>query len=225
MRRLRVRTSTAVATTVILAAVGATLLVQPSILNLVIGVATVVLLAVNVQQVPAKRLAEFYTFSFWVFVVGALLNVPYELWHSTYYTYFTQPGLTYSDQVWMLLMASVSDGFLAVVSLLAVTAAQGGQWSRASQRGWRHAALVVFTSLAIQIGVELEALATGRWSYNDLMPLIPLLRVGLTPAVQMPLLMLPILWLSRRLAGCDPSVAGADSYVGGSGPVPAGMIG
>jgi hypothetical protein len=31
------------------------------------------------------------------------------------------------------------------------------------------------------------------------MPLIPGLGVGLTPAIQMPLLMLPTLWLAQRL--------------------------
>jgi len=225
MSRLGVRVSTAMAVAVVVAAVGATLLAQPSMLNLVVGVATLALLAVNIRLIPEERLAEFYTFSVWVFVVGSLLNVPYELWHSTYYAHFSQPGLTYNDQVWTLLMASVSDGFLAVVSLLAMTAAQGGQWLLPRQGGRRAAALVVLTSLGIQVAVELEALATGRWSYNDLMPLVPLLRVGLTPAAQMPALMIPILWLSHRLARRDPSVAGADSYVGASGPIPAGVIG
>jgi hypothetical protein len=48
----------------------------------------------------------------------------------------------------------------------------------------------------IAVGIELHALAYGRWSYSPLMPLLPLLGVGLSPFLQ--LLILP--WVSMRLA-------------------------
>ncbi|MGC9347551.1 MAG: hypothetical protein ACP5JG_05380 [Anaerolineae bacterium] len=51
----------------------------------------------------------------------------------------------------------------------------------------------------VQIVIEIGAPTTGRWTYNSRMPMIPGLQVGLTPAIQMPLLMFPTLWLAQRL--------------------------
>jgi len=200
---------------IVLAAVGGSLLVQPSALNLVIGAAATALLVVCVGLIPADDLAGFYRFTAWVFVFGALLNVAYELWHSVYYTHFSLPGMAYPAQVRMLLTASVSDGFLAVVSLFAVTAVRRGRWRWDATRRWSDVIFVAMVALAIQVGVELEALSTGRWGYTDLMPLIPLLRVGLTPAIQMPLLMLPILSLAQRVSGC-PATPSAQGWAAGS---------
>ena len=45
--------------------------------------------------------------------------------------------------------------------------------------------LIIFIGIIISIFIERYALNTGRWSYNQYMPLIPLLSVGLTPAIQL----------------------------------------
>lgn len=49
------------------------------------------------------------------------------------------------------------------------------------------------------VAVERIALATGRWTYNSLMPIVPLVRVGLWPMLQMTLLPVLTVWLSERL--------------------------
>ena len=49
------------------------------------------------------------------------------------------------------------------------------------------------------VAVERIALATGRWTYNPLMPIVPLLQVGLWPVLQMTLLPVLSVWLSERL--------------------------
>lgn len=41
--------------------------------------------------------------------------------------------------------------------------------------------------IIIAIGIELWALGTLRWAYKDIMPLVPLLGVGLSPTVQLAL--------------------------------------
>jgi hypothetical protein len=38
------------------------------------------------------------------------------------------------------------------------------------------------------VGLEWYALASGRWSYNERMPIVPLVNVGLWPVLQMTLL-------------------------------------
>ncbi len=48
--------------------------------------------------------------------------------------------------------------------------------------------LIVVIGVIIAIGIELYALHTGRWSYNQYMPIIPFLSVGLTPTIQLGLL-------------------------------------
>ncbi len=52
---------------------------------------------------------------------------------------------------------------------------------------------------AVALVVEKYALATGRWQYTDLMPIIPFLKVGLSPILQMTILpLLTIILLQRK---------------------------
>ncbi len=51
----------------------------------------------------------------------------------------------------------------------------------------------------IAIGIEWRALLFGRWAYADAMPIIPYLKVGLTPVLQM-MFLLPIsMYLTKKL--------------------------
>jgi len=57
--------------------------------------------------------------------------------------------------------------------------------------------------LAVTIGVvaaillELYALQANRWAYNDLMPIIPILGTGLTPTIQLGLLIYIIFKITK----------------------------
>ncbi|EKE10776.1 MAG: hypothetical protein ACD_15C00204G0028 [uncultured bacterium] len=44
---------------------------------------------------------------------------------------------------------------------------------------------MAFIGFILAVLVEKYALAAGRWAYNPLMPIVPWLDVGLTPALQM----------------------------------------
>lgn len=46
--------------------------------------------------------------------------------------------------------------------------------------------------------VERQALAMGKWFYTQAMPIVPLLGVGLTPFIQLPLMSFFVYWLMRR---------------------------
>lgn len=52
----------------------------------------------------------------------------------------------------------------------------------------------------IAVGIEWRALLFGRWAYTDAMPLIPYLKVGLTPILQMILLLPFSVYLTKRFA-------------------------
>ena len=53
--------------------------------------------------------------------------------------------------------------------------------------------VVIIIGLVLAILIEKYALATGRWEYNSAMPIIPLLKVGLTPVLQMILIPLTLI--------------------------------
>lgn len=48
--------------------------------------------------------------------------------------------------------------------------------------------LLVFASGALATVIERRALKTGRWQYTERMPIVPYLRVGLSPLVQLMIL-------------------------------------
>ena len=175
-------------------------------LNIVGLSLTFLLFAGCVLLVPADELSTFYQITFWVFLFGFLLNVGYELLHSVFYTHFTEPGYTYPELVTMLVESAVADGFISLNLLFAVTVFRRGEWDWASHRdwNWKNVLFVVVVALGMQILGETVALHTDEWAYNGAMPIIPGLGIGLTPILQMPLLILPTFWLAQRVTVSHP---------------------
>ena len=85
---------------------------------------------------------------------------------------------------WRCIVASIGDG--GIVLALAVAGSllfRRVDWLfRPGLAGY---AFMAVLGVAVAVGIEIGALATGRWSYSDQMPLIPVLRVGLAPVLQM----------------------------------------
>lgn len=110
-----------------------------------------------------------------VFLAAFCLNLAWENAHSLLYIHYKGSPIT---EV-VLVRAALFDAF---VITLAAVAFQYSGFLHARQ--W----LVIVPAILFAIGLELFALATGRWQYNAMMPLIPLLHVGLTPAIQLAVL-------------------------------------
>jgi hypothetical protein len=166
----------------------------------IVGLSLIFLLFAGcVLLVPANELLAFYQFTFWVFLFGFLLNIWYELLHSVFYTHFTQPGYTYLELVTMLVASAVADGFISLNLWFAVTVFRRGEWSWRLPWEWSNVLFVITLGLGMQIIGEVVALNTGEWAYDAAMPLVPGLKIGLTPVLQMPLLILPIFWLAQRV--------------------------
>jgi len=51
----------------------------------------------------------------------------------------------------------------------------------------------------IAVGIEWRALLFGRWAYADAMPIIPYLKVGLTPILQMTFLLPLSMYLTKKI--------------------------
>jgi len=58
---------------------------------------------------------------------------------------------------------------------------------------------ITFLGLLIAIGIEQNALLLEKWGYGATMPLIPYLRVGLLPILQMTILLPISFYLTKKL--------------------------
>ena len=74
-----------------------------------------------------------------------------------------------------------------------------------SNRRWSRRSFLVYSylfilSFTIAYGIELRALLTDRWTYAATMPIIPILNVGLSPIVQLLVLVPLSLYLAKYVA-------------------------
>ena len=169
------------------------------ILNLIVLGSALLLALACVALIPPAKLTTFYRLTLWVFLFGFLLNVSYELLHSILFDHFYMIDYTYPDLVIMLFEASVADGFILLSLLFAVTVVHGGRWEWHVPWRWSTVLLTLALAALGQTVGEVIALETGAWGYTESMPRLPLLGVGLTPLLQMPLLVLPTFWLAQQM--------------------------
>jgi len=112
---------------------------------------------------------------FLIFITGFLLNFIWENLHS--YLYFHPNGEMMTQG--MLLKATLFDSiFITLLAILFIKAAYF------RDRKW----YVLPIGIIVAILIELSALKTGRWAYNEFMPIIPLINIGLTPTIQLGIL-------------------------------------
>lgn len=110
-----------------------------------------------------------------LFLVAFLLNVLWENLHS--FLYKEYKGATITEFV--LVRASLFDAFL--ITLVATPFLFNNYLN---ERIW----LLAFILLCIAIVNEWYGLSTKRWRYNSKMPVIPFVKVGVTPTVQLSIL-------------------------------------
>ena|SRR3990167_1179921 len=112
---------------------------------------------------------------FFVFFLSFLFNLIWENLHSYLYAGYMGGAITEA----ILLQASVGDAVIITLLSLPFMFVP-----RLRDKNW----LIIFIGILIAIFIELYALHTGRWAYNEYMPIIPILSVGLTPTIQLGLL-------------------------------------
>jgi hypothetical protein len=77
-----------------------------------------------------------------------------------------------------------------------VGALAAGQFRWGTTGRWNVYATAALLGGACAVVVEWKALASGWWSYADVMPIVPVLGVGLWPLLQLTLLVPLALWLA-----------------------------
>lgn len=102
-----------------------------------------------------------------------------------------------ADFIFVHLRASLGDVLIfGIIHLLGILIFRKNTWFLKNTPGIY--IFSAFTGCVLAVAIEKYALATNRWDYNDLMPIIPLLNVGLIPILQMILLPLLFLKLSNK---------------------------
>lgn len=105
-----------------------------------------------------------------VFILAFALNLIWEVLHSRLYLHYQGGPITF----FVLARAAAVDAGLILIVVLA------------AQRLEKHKYLfVALAGLVLAVAIEVWALKTGRWAYGADMPIVPIIRTGLTPTVQL----------------------------------------
>jgi hypothetical protein len=135
-----------------------------------------------------RTLAVFVLFSFLFHFAWEILQAP---------LFARMPMVSHWLATLVCLKATFGDVGIALASF-----AVGAWW----ERDWRwfvmpsNSALAAYLATGVLITIVFELYAVywaGRWSYSELMPIVPLLRVGLAPLLQWIALPLAVLFFVR----------------------------
>ncbi|MDO8564676.1 MAG: hypothetical protein Q7R88_01640 [bacterium] len=120
-----------------------------------------------------------------IFIAAFLLNFLWEQ-HTVLYEHYKGADIT---QLILLRSALFDAGVITLLFLI---------FNRARHREvW-----VMLIAFIFAVALERWALGSARWAYNDMMPIVPLLEVGLSPILQLPLtafVSVRVADISRRL--------------------------
>lgn len=131
-----------------------------------------------------------------IVIFSFLLNFVWEIWQVPFFVGMSEA--THWEAVKGCTRATAGDAAIMLVAFWGIAMANR---SRAWFLHFRWQEVAGFTSAGFVITVLIEWLATGplgRWTYADTMPVVPLLGIGLLPALQWLLLPPLVLWFMRR---------------------------
>ena len=113
----------------------------------------------------------------WVFVflLGFVFNLIWENLHSALYLHY-QGGIITE---FILVRAALWDALIILILILLF---------RTFKKFARYSFLIIIAGIIISIAIEWFALYTDRWAYAEIMPIIPIIKTGLTPTIQLGLL-------------------------------------
>jgi hypothetical protein len=130
-------------------------------------------------------------------VVAFGLNWPWELLHAPAYS--ETAGRPWRETVPMATAASLGDVAITL-AVYGVGALAVADWRWGLSGRWHVYGVEALLGGACAVSYEWRALAVGRWSYTERMPIVPLLDVGLWPLLQLTLLVPSAFAVARRTA-------------------------
>ena len=111
----------------------------------------------------------------YIFIIAFVLNFVWENFHSFLYINYKDGLIT----EYILFRAALFDA--AIITILAYPFLK---FTVLKDKLW----LLVLIAVAYAIGLEMWAIGIGQWAYKDSMPIIPIIKTGLTPTIQLGLL-------------------------------------
>lgn len=140
---------------------------------------------------PSPRLGAFFaTLALSAFA----LNWVWEMTQMP--AYRETAGWPWAETVPTCTLAALGDA-AAVLAIYGVGALAAGDVRWGFSGRWNVYATAALLGGACAVAFEWRALAAGRWSYTDAMPVIPLLGVGLWPVLQLTILTPSALGIAR----------------------------
>ena len=128
-------------------------------------------------------------FSFLLHFVWEFIQVP---------TYTGMAGMSHWEAIKLCMSATFGDvGFALTAFWIASIAARNRDWILRPTR----VPVAIFVAVGIILTIGFEYYYTNvslRWTYSDLMPLVPPFGTGLSPLLQWLLIPPLVVWLSRR---------------------------
>jgi len=120
-----------------------------------------------------------------VFFISFLLNLGWEHLHVFLYKDFP----SHVNDMPILVWASIVDAdFITILYLGIALINRKAKWF--DHRDVGDYALVISVSMITAVAIEKNALTESKWAYNELMPIVPMFEVGLTPFLQLAVLSL-----------------------------------
>lgn len=137
-----------------------------------------------------------------LFLVAFLLNFAWEHAHGILYGGHQggpgHTGIPWGRYMWVFFRATFWDAVI-------ITGLYGFIALMKKQFFWLHHAskedniIIVLIGLGIATFIELRALNANRWSYNEMMPIVPGFEVGLTPFLQLATLALLSFFIMKKI--------------------------
>jgi hypothetical protein len=110
-----------------------------------------------------------------IFIISFILNFIWENLHSFLYLGYKGGEIT----EFILLRATLGDAVMITLISLPFTFLNSFK---------KYTWAIIPIGIIIAVSIEWYALGTDRWAYNEYMPIVPYLEVGLTPLLQLGIL-------------------------------------
>jgi hypothetical protein len=116
-----------------------------------------------------------------VFGYSFFIHFFWEMWQMPLFEFSESSDLLAMN--WMCTQASLGDGVIAVLAYYFVVYVKKGPWLHYAS--FKDIALFIVPGIVLTIVMEyLNTLILFRWSYGPLMPIVPVLEIGLAPLLQ-----------------------------------------
>jgi hypothetical protein len=133
-----------------------------------------------------------------LFSMAVILSYPWELAHLLFYRWW---DITWTAVTFTCFKAALGDGLL-ILGLYGLGCALFKHREWVLNPGFAGYSFLAFSGMAVAVAIEWHAVVWSRWAYSSLMPLVPVVGVGLYTVLQ--LMVLPPLvayvtqlWLER----------------------------